>query len=158
MARKSDGCDMEPILPQVRFEFCPIRASLGFLGRKWALLVLRDISFVRDVTFSQILRNNRGLTPRVLSMRLRDLRKEGVIERLVSAENPREIRYRLTKKGNDVIPILTAFIQYGIVHHAGIVFEDRKPREIEKVFPGRQKIMLGRLGRYAARTESKHGA
>ncbi len=145
---------MEPILPSIPFESCPIRASLGCLGRKWALLVLRDVAFLRNVTFSQILRNNPGLTPRVLSMRLRDLQHEGIIERRVGSEKRSGIRYRLTTKGNDIIPILAAFIQYGIRYHADRVFEDEKPREIGKVFPARQRDMLGRLALYADEAES----
>ncbi len=146
--------DLEPIRPTIPFETCPIRASLGCLGRKWALLVLRDVSFFRDVTFTQILKNNPGLTPRVLSMRLRDLQAEGIIERIANPANPRDIRYRPTAKGNDIIPILAAFIQYGIRHHADRVFEDHKAREIGKVFPGRQKAMLGRLAEYADESET----
>ena len=139
---------MQPIVPRVTFETCPIRASLGTLGRKWALLVLRDVAFFRDVTFSQIMRSNKGMTPRILSMRLKDLRKEGLIERTVNGEDGREVRYRLTAKGRDVVPVLTAFIQYGIRHHANIVFEDEKPRELERLFPGERAFMLGRLARY----------
>lgn len=149
MTREKLRTPVEPILPQVPFEFCPIRASLGCLGRKWALLVLRDVAFLRDVTFGQILKRNKGMTPRVLSTRLRDLRKEGVIERVADPEDERKVHYRLTRQGEDIIPILTAFIQYGIHHHADHVFEDEKPRELERVFPGRQTFMLGRLARYA---------
>jgi len=146
---------MQPVLPRVPFETCPIRASLGSLGRKWALLVMRDVAFFRDVSFGQILRNNRGMTPRVLSMRLRDLRREGLIERMIDPKDERQVRYRLTAKGRDIVPILTAFIQYGIRHHADIVFEDEKPRDLERVFPGEQVFMLGRLERYAQPSRQK---
>ncbi|MFQ5907254.1 MAG: winged helix-turn-helix transcriptional regulator [Thermoplasmata archaeon] len=137
-------------MPRIPFDACPIRASLGALGRKWACLVLRDVAFFGDMTFSRILRNNPGLTPRVLSMRLRDLRAEGLIDRLVNPENSKDVRYRLSLQGKDAIPILTALIQYGIRHHADRVFEDRRPREIAEVFPGAQERMLGRLAEYAA--------
>ena len=146
---------MKPVLPKVPFEKCPIRASLGSLGRKWALLVLRDVAFFRNVTFSQILRNNGGMTPRVLSMRLRDLCGEGLVQRKVSLDDQRVVRYQLTAKGRDIVPILTAFIQYGIRHHADIVFEDDKPRELERLFPGQQAFMLQRLSRYARQERPK---
>lgn len=149
MPRKPRPDPSEPILPRIPFAFCPIRASLGSLGRKWALLALRDIAFFRNVTFGRILRNNPGLTPRVLSMRLKDLREEGLIERLVEPEDGRDIRYRLTSKGDDIIPILTAFIQYGIRHHADRVFEDEKPRGLGVVFPEPRDVLLGDLGPYA---------
>ncbi|MGQ0797957.1 MAG: winged helix-turn-helix transcriptional regulator [Methanobacteriota archaeon] len=131
------------------FETCPIRASLGVLGRKWTLLVLRDLSYVPGIPFTQILRNNPGLTPRVLSMRLRTLREEGYLERIVAPSNRRDVRYRLTPKGRDAMPILTALIQFGIRHHAGDVFADGRPRALQQVFPDRQEVLLGRLSDYA---------
>lgn len=137
------------ILPEIPFERCPIRSSLGVFGRKWALLVLRDVAFFKSVNFSQIMKNNPGLTPRVLVMRLKDLQKEGLIERAEDPDDDRVVRWSLTRKGQDAIPILTSFIQYGAVHHAQRVFEDRKPRAMSQLFPEREKIMLGKLFIYA---------
>jgi len=143
-----------PILPRVMFEECPIRSSLGVFGRKWALLVLRDVAFMKDVNFSQILRNNPGLTPRVLVMRLAELRREGLIERVKDPRDDRVVRYSLTRKGQDAIPILTSFIQFGATHFAQKVFDDAKPRGVAELFPQREKIMLGKLVEYA-RTPSR---
>jgi DNA-binding HxlR family transcriptional regulator len=147
----ADVTSKEPISSSVPFKSCPIRMSLdlGYLGRKWALIILRDVAFSRDMTFGQILRKNSGLTPRALSMRLRDLRKEGVIERVADRTDSRKVHYRLTKQGEDAVPILTALIQYGIRHHSDRVFEDKRPRELETLYPGNQEFMLGRLERFA---------
>jgi len=149
MARKQGLRIPSPILPNVQLEACPVRASLGCLGRKWALIVLRDVALLRNVTFGQILVRNTGLTPRSLSMRLRELRKEGLIVRLADPEDGRRIRYRLTRQGEDAVPIVTAFIQYGIRHHATQVFADERPRDLNQVFPGEQAFLLGRLNDYA---------
>ncbi len=142
------------VLPQVPFESCPIRASLGVLGRKWACLVLRDVAFFGEMTFTRILHNNPGMTPRVLSMRLRDLQKEGLLERAASPESPRGTAYRLTERGKDAVPVLTALIQYGIQHHADRVFEDGRPRDMGEVFPGRQRTLLGRLVQFMDEAET----
>jgi DNA-binding HxlR family transcriptional regulator len=147
----------DPIRSRVPFESCPIRTSLDFgcLGRKWALIVLRDVAFSRDITFSQILRKNSGLTPRALSIRLRDLQKEGVIERVADAVDNRKVHYRLTRQGEDVVPILTALIQYGVRYHSDKVFKDKLPRELESLYPGNQEFMLGRLERFAMRAPGR---
>ena len=84
-------------------------------------------------------------------MRLRDLQKEDIIERMKDPEDHRKVHYRLTRQGQDVIPVLTALIQYGIQHHATRVFKDERPRELAGVFPGKQEFMLGRLARYATK-------
>lgn len=141
---------MEPqYSPTVGFEVCPIRSSLGVLGRRWALLVLRDVSFFRQVRFSDILRNNPGLHPRLLSIRLRELRREGLIERAVNPQDHREIWYGLTDRGRDVVPVLTALIQYGAKHRAKEVFRDKRPKTIARLFPQNRDYMLGQLFRYA---------
>ncbi len=151
--------NMDPIIPRIPFEMCPIRSSLGVLGKKWTLLVMRDVAFYRLIKFSQILKNNPGLTPRVLSLRLVDLRKDGLIERVSDPKDQRVVKYQLTKKGNDTIPILTAFIQYGARYHAQRVFEDGKPHRLADLFPDERGIMLGRLLQYArgARARESQG-
>jgi hypothetical protein len=57
----------------------------------------------------------------------------------------RVIKYKLSGKGQDIIPILTAFIQYGARRHSGKVFEDGRPRTLSVLFPEKQKTMLGQL-------------
>jgi DNA-binding HxlR family transcriptional regulator len=94
----------------------PIRASLDILGRKWTFLILRDIAFLKVERFGEIRRNNPGLTARVLSRRLSEMTREGL---LVREEGGEKIRYRLTAKGEDAVYILLALLRYGIRHHMG---------------------------------------
>ncbi|OLD12648.1 MAG: hypothetical protein AUI50_01880 [Crenarchaeota archaeon 13_1_40CM_2_52_14] len=115
---------------------------------------MRDVAFHRLVKFSQILKNNQGLTPRVLSLRLKDLQNDGLIERVLGPKDQRVVNYRLTKKGNDTIPILTGFIQYGVQYHSNRVFEDGEPRELADLYPRDQPEMLGRLLSYARGAKS----
>jgi DNA-binding HxlR family transcriptional regulator len=137
------------VLPPPNAKSCPIKASLGILGRKWALLVLRDIAFFKDVRFSDILRKNPGLTPRVLSFRLKELESEGFIRR-VATDDKREVAYDLLPKGRDVIPLLAALAYFGTRHHASEVFSDGKPRPLGAMFPGAQPQLLQGLAAWAA--------
>jgi DNA-binding HxlR family transcriptional regulator len=141
-------------MPTVMWKNCPIRSSLGVLGRRWSLLILRDISFFRKVRFSDMLRTNSGLSSRLLSIRLKELQKEGLIERAVSPDDHREVWYNITEKGRDVVPILSAFIQYGSKHRAKEVFTDRRPREFGTLFPEAGQYMLGPLYEYARSTRT----
>ena len=74
------------------------------------------MSFLGLNRFGQLLRNNPGLTPRVLSRRLREMQQEGLIER---REGEDGVSYRLTPRGEDAVFILLAFLRYGIKHHPG---------------------------------------
>jgi DNA-binding HxlR family transcriptional regulator len=130
---------------------CPIRATLGVLGRKWALVVVRDIAYRPDPTFGFILGRNPGLTPRVLTNRLRELRQEGLIEKLADARDERRVHYRLTPKGKDVVPILIALSAFGMRHLVPRTAGDGRPRGLEDTFPGLAPFLLRDLYRFAVR-------
>jgi DNA-binding HxlR family transcriptional regulator len=137
---------------------CPIRATLGILGRKWSIVILRDLTFLSGLTFGQILARNPGLTPRVLSFRLRELRTEEMVEKVADARDDRKAHYRLTAKGRDAIPVLTALAAFGMKHLSVRVFEDGKPRSLGEVFPGQAGRLLGDLDSYAAEDKSRKPA
>lgn len=104
------------------------------MGRKWALIILRDIAIYRVQRFNDIIRFNPGLNRRTLSMRIRDLREEGLIEIAVKGVN--YSKWELTDKGRDVLPILMAILNYGIKWHADKVFADKKSRSLKEIFEG----------------------
>ncbi|MDA4122472.1 MAG: helix-turn-helix transcriptional regulator [Thaumarchaeota archaeon] len=127
--------DKEPLLPAIEFKTCPIKASLGVLGRKWTMLILRDIGFRKIGRFNELLRSVPGLTPRVLSTRLSELEADGIIVQVETREYPKLVRWGLTKKGESTLPILMSMIEFGSRWYAGDVFEDKVPRAIEEIFP-----------------------
>jgi len=75
----------EPSIRNVEREFFaarPIKPDLGILGRKWAMLILADIGLRQVDRFSNLLRSNPRLNPRILSRRLRELEETGMIKRI----------------------------------------------------------------------------
>jgi DNA-binding HxlR family transcriptional regulator len=108
---------------------------MGVLGKKWTMLILRDIAFLKIDRFNQILRSVPGLTPRVLTLRLKELRDSAIIEPVVFQRRPRVIRWKLTRMGQDTVPILMSFISFGATWYAGTVFKDGKPRTAQELFP-----------------------
>lgn len=101
-------------MPRLAYQQDPIRNSVKALGPKWTLLILRDIGFLELQRFGEILRNNPGLTARVLSRRLRDMQREGLIQKNAKRDT---IAYKLTERGEDAVFILLAFLRYGLKHH-----------------------------------------
>ncbi len=144
LALETDGTE-DGTAPPVAFLRCPIQETLGVLGRRWSLLVLRDVGVYRRERFSLILRGNPGLTPRVLSRRLAELQREGLVRR--SARSRKDVRYALTPKGRDALPILAAMVAYGIHHHADRVFADGTPRGMREAFPLARETLLDLVAR-----------
>ncbi|MDQ3836733.1 MAG: helix-turn-helix transcriptional regulator [Thermoproteota archaeon] len=132
----------EWLLPGVKFAQCPIRTSLDILGKKWSMLVLRDIGILGVDRFSRLLNSIPGLTPRVLSMRLKELEKEGLIECIEKGKSPMIVRWTITEKGRDVIPILLMFTAFGSKWHADVVFEDKTPRTLDELFQPKAMNMM----------------
>jgi DNA-binding HxlR family transcriptional regulator len=96
----------------VRFDECPVGMSLGVLGRKWSLLILRDIGAYRIDRFNRLLASIPGLPPKVLTSRLRELETLGLIRKVEERRSPRMVRWDLTPRGRDLVPVLMMITAY----------------------------------------------
>ncbi|MGZ8889932.1 MAG: winged helix-turn-helix transcriptional regulator [Nitrososphaeraceae archaeon] len=123
------------IQPQVKFVNCPIRTSLGVLGKKWTILIIRDIGVRKIGRFNRLLESILGLTPRVLSVRLKEPEKEGLIECVEKKKSPMMVLWRLTEKGKDTLPILIQMVVFASKWYADVIFEDKRPRKFSEIFP-----------------------
>jgi DNA-binding HxlR family transcriptional regulator len=148
-SRASSASPPYPGPPTVTWQNCPIATSLGSLGRRWTLTILRDVAFFPKASFGLILKGNRGLGPRTLSLRLRQLEREGFLRKVVPDSDARHPYYELTEKGLEVWPILSALFQFGIQNYPATVFEDRIARNLEDVYPYDAELMLGYLAEFA---------
>ena len=125
------------IVPNAPICNCPIATSLSLLGKKWTMLVLRDIA-MRDMgRFSQLMKGIPGITPRMLSSRLKDLEMHGMIVKTANRESVKAARWKPTEKGWDALPILFSYTAFGSKWFASEVFEDGKPRQLSEVYPQR---------------------
>jgi DNA-binding HxlR family transcriptional regulator len=121
----------------VKFKNCPIKVTMSVLGKKWTVLILRDIALFRINRFNQIRRSIPGLTPRVLVMRLQELEKSGLIKAVTIKEKPRLVEWVLTEKGQDIVPVLMSIIAFGAKWYPEEVFYDNKPRTLSEIYkPG----------------------
>ena len=138
-------CDERAIWPQVKFIKCPIRTSLGVLGKKWTFLIIRDIGFLKINRFNRLLESIQGLTPRVLSMRLKELEKEDFIECIEDKGSSMMVQWKLTTKGKDTLPILMQLTAFGSKWYSDVIFEDKRPRTLKEIFPQPEarKIIMG---------------
>jgi DNA-binding HxlR family transcriptional regulator len=81
------------------------------LGDVWTLLLIRDLAN-GPRRFSE-LEASTGISPRVLSDRLRDLCARGVMSRRMYPEIPPRVEYSLTEKGRAALSIIDALRAYG---------------------------------------------
>src|ERR687884_1371977 len=93
-------------------ESCPVCRTAEIVCAKWTLLVIRDLAEGRS-RFCELERSLRGISPRTLSIRLRALEEEGVVERQTFPEVPPRVEYALTDKGRALVPLIEGMRAYG---------------------------------------------
>src|SRR3954467_1997367 len=91
---------------------CPVCATAEVVCGKWTLLLVRDLAEGKS-RFCELERSLQGISPRTLSLRLRALEDEGVVERLAHADVPARVEYALTAKGRALLPIVDGMREYG---------------------------------------------
>src|SRR5881227_93254 len=91
---------------------CPVCATSDIVCGKWTLLIIRDLAEGRS-RFCELERSLAGISPRTLSLRLRALEDEGVVERHTFSEVPPRVEYALTDKGRALIPLIEDMRAYG---------------------------------------------
>ena len=79
---------------------------------KWTLLLVRDLAEGHS-RFCELERSLAGISPRTLSLRLRALEEEGIVERHTFPEVPPRVEYALTEKGRALLPIIDDMRAYG---------------------------------------------
>jgi DNA-binding HxlR family transcriptional regulator len=93
-------------------ETCPVCMTAEIVCSKWTLLLVRDLSEGCS-RFCELERSLAGISPRTLSLRLRALEEEGIVERHTFPEVPPRVEYALTAKGLALLPIIDDMRAYG---------------------------------------------
>jgi DNA-binding HxlR family transcriptional regulator len=121
-------CSMIEIVynsPELRS--CPIEATFKIIGKKWTVLIVREM--LRGTKqFNRFLENIEGITPKVLTERLRELQKLGILKRRIVSECPVRVEYEMTDLGREFEPVLLAAASFSMRNLPKIVFKDGRPR------------------------------
>ena len=85
--------------------------AVEILGKRWTGLILQ-VLMQGTTHFNKIAESLEVVSDRVLSERLKELEREGIVERRVYAETPVRIEYVLTDKGQALAPVILALQQW----------------------------------------------
>jgi DNA-binding HxlR family transcriptional regulator len=88
-----------------------IREAASLLERRWQLSILYA-ALSGALRFNEFAEAVAGISPRMLSERLRDLEAAGLVERRVIPSSPPTVEYRLTEKGRRLGPLIEAMRDY----------------------------------------------
>src|SRR3954469_13056576 len=94
-----------------------LQAAVGVLAAKWSVVVLTRIA-TGSSRFNELLRQIDGVSRRMLSATLRQLERDGLVERHVFARVPARVGYELLPAGRDLLDALTPLAGWGVQHRA----------------------------------------
>ena len=106
---------------------CPIAGALQLVGDKWTMLVVRDLSAGPKRT-TELLADLFPISSRTLLGRLRDMEKDGLLDRIDYGGLPQRVEYSLTERGLLLLPLLDALQRTGEVLECNQC-ADRKRRQ-----------------------------
>ena len=120
---------IEIIYNRPELKSCPIETTFKIIGKKWAVLIIREM-FRGSTQFNRFLKNIEGITPKVLTERLRELEKLGIVKIRIVSEYPIKVEYGLTDLGKAFEPVLLAAGSFSMRYMPKVVFKDGKPRSL----------------------------
>ena len=93
-------------------EKCPVTATMEIMGGKWKLLILHLIN--NDINrFGKMDMMLKDISKQMLTTQLRELERDGIIDRLIFPEIPPRVEYSITEKGKTLLPIIELMKSWG---------------------------------------------
>jgi DNA-binding HxlR family transcriptional regulator len=112
---------------------CPINHTFKLVGKKFTMLIIRNMIHRDHKRFNQFLEIEQ-INAKILSARLKEMEKDGLIERKVYPDTPVRVEYSITEKGRALEPILDQMSAFSMKYCAKDVFKDGKARKLEQVY------------------------
>lgn len=92
---------------------CPLAGCMNFIAGAWTPNVIWFLS-QSPRRFSELKDDITGISPKMLSTRLKKLKADGVIKRKVITTSPPTVEYSLTELGAEIKPVLDAIVSVGL--------------------------------------------
>lgn len=120
------------LTPPEALKRCPIDNTFRIIGKKFTVLILRNMIYSRQKHFNEFLNSIEGINANTLSTRLREMEKNKIIERTIYHETPVRIEYSLTEKGKELLPILDQMAAFSM-KHAPEIFRNNKTSSFQEI-------------------------
>ncbi|NDV24742.1 helix-turn-helix domain-containing protein [Desulfovibrio sp. JC022] len=94
---------------------CPVEATLEVIGGKWKGAILYHL-LEKPYRFGELKRTMQNITQHMLTKQLRELEKEGIVNRKVYAQVPPKVEYSVTEYGETLRPLIMMMRDWGQKH------------------------------------------
>lgn len=94
------------------FTNCPVEYTASIISNKWKIIILRDL-LNGTKRYNELTRSVVGISAKVLTENLKDLERDGIINRKVYPVVPPKVEYSLTSKGEELKDVLESMRIFG---------------------------------------------
>ena len=92
---------------------CAVDAAMSVLEGRWKSTILCVLAKWGPKRFNQLVKAIEGVSPRMLTKQLKEMEKDGIVERRAYLEVPPRVEYSITEKGMSLAPVLEALAKWG---------------------------------------------
>ncbi|MGH9943669.1 MAG: winged helix-turn-helix transcriptional regulator [Pyrinomonadaceae bacterium] len=103
---------------------CPAETTLQIIGGRWKVLILFQL-FQGVQRFSELQRALTGISQKMLTQQLREMERDGIVEREVFPQVPPRVEYSLTTLGDSLHPVIDAMCEWGVMLRDGKFAQER---------------------------------
>ena len=107
---------------------CPVTPLLQMLQGRWKSQIVYEMCIYDSVRFSRLKKDLDGITGAMLSKSLRELERDGLIQREQFNETPPRVEYSFTPMGRDLLPVFYAIMNWGFRHEEELYPQRRKQK------------------------------
>lgn len=104
--------------------------TLSIIGGKYKMAIIYWIAERKVVRYNELKRLMGSISHKMLSATLKELEADGIVERKAYPEVPPRVEYRLSARGETLVPVLDAMCYWGVEHKGGHILAC--PREVSR--------------------------
>src|SRR5919197_2008630 len=132
----NNNCSIiETVYNLPKLKSCPIETTFRIIGKRWTVLIIREI-LRGNTQFNRFMENIEGISSKVLTERLRELERLGIIRRRIVSEYPLRVEHSLTEVGKGFEPVILSAASFSMMYMPSSVFKDGKPRTPDQLLAG----------------------
>ncbi len=94
---------------------CAIDAAMSVIEGRWKTVIICKLYCNGSpMRFNQLMDQIKGISPRIFTLQLKEMEKDGIIIRTVRSDKPKCVEYCLSERGLTLIPVLKSLAEWGL--------------------------------------------
>ena len=123
---------LRDIIVDPHFPDCPIRNILTRISDRWSMLILFTLNGKQEpMRYSDILAAIPDISQKMLTVALKNLEADGLVQRQAYAEIPPRVEYNITERAKTLMPHINSLVEWALDNLADIL-NDRKKYALNK--------------------------